>query len=514
MLLTPPKMPFEFTVFDRDANAPGGARPPTEQQQHQLAAPQLSPHLQDAADVVAPEKSPDWVSRYLAAHWPDLQFMTGECVHCVAVHITLATALHKQGVVLPHPSVGFSYYTTTGDASFSIGSWLSAALPRWQSIGNCTNALYSQEWVISHWQGGGDYPAEFLPQPPAYADAPKCKIVRWSQVCWTNPDINQLKLLLNAGYSIGFQIGNHEITIDMYDGWWFFGFDSEMVVDQTGKGIGVRAFGTDLVQRGFGFCIVEEVDVTGGAGLGTFIIPSDMNFGDVPINTTVRRTGTLRNETGGVVSFATSINHPAFVGGVSGITASNSPIPIDIDFTPTVAGAISGVVTVTSNAPGSPQHFGLVGVGIAPSQPPPGQQMAIDDCKAKSTLVKTDSDGLVVNQVTQAILDKGRVDAAAALGAWNALVVDAGGGPPSNVTYLTVGTSLTDRRGLVWAFGAYVSPRYGYTLLCNDRGLASSPEVALVAGEIKMRIEANKPAWQMFVGNDAYDNRWVPTTAP
>src|SRR5262245_51163011 len=48
------------------------------------------------------------------------------------------------------------------------------------------------------------------------------------------------------------------------------------------------------------------------------------------------------------------------------VLAAGAKCNINVSFTPTLVGTETGTITITDNAPGSPQMFSLTGTGIAP----------------------------------------------------------------------------------------------------------------------------------------------------
>jgi hypothetical protein len=97
--------------------------------------------------------------------------------------------------------------------------------------------------------------------------------------------------------------------------------------------------------------------------------PSALNFGNVNVGSVGTQTVKLSNNG----TAAASISQAAISG--SGYTVSGLTLPMSlavgasssfaVQFTPTVAGTVSGGVTVTSNTPNSPTLVGLSGTGAA-----------------------------------------------------------------------------------------------------------------------------------------------------
>ena len=115
------------------------------------------------------------------------------------------------------------------------------------------------------------------------------------------------------------------------------------------------------------------------SGIGTTAVtmaPASLSFGSVPVgNTSSPKTVTLTNNQSTTLtfSFAASGNYTAVGSGATPCTtslAAKAKCTMSVSFKPTAAGAISGALTVTHNAPFSPQEVGLSGTGTGGSTPP------------------------------------------------------------------------------------------------------------------------------------------------
>lgn len=100
------------------------------------------------------------------------------------------------------------------------------------------------------------------------------------------------------------------------------------------------------------------------------IQPNNVNFGDVPLNTTATQSITLANAGNAPLQLS---NPVVTAGGNQGFSVTapprltlgpNETTTFQVSFTPTVAGAANGLVTVSSNVPA--QTITLLGNGVAP----------------------------------------------------------------------------------------------------------------------------------------------------
>jgi hypothetical protein len=115
----------------------------------------------------------------------------------------------------------------------------------------------------------------------------------------------------------------------------------------------------------------QSVTLTGtGATPNLIFAPTNLSFGNQALNTTSAvKTVKLTNGTGAKLTISKIAASAGFAqtnscgtGGGAGGTCV-----IAVTFTPTTIGTISGTVTITDNATGSPQTIPLTGVGIAAS---------------------------------------------------------------------------------------------------------------------------------------------------
>jgi hypothetical protein len=215
----------------------------------------------------------DWIARYQAAYRNENQGPTGICDHTSANIAMQAVALNIQGSASPLLSAGFGYLVDTGDTTFTVGSWASKAARSRETTGVCTDALYSQDDLLAHWQNGFPYPAQYLPQPACYADAPNHKLTQWSYLAIGSqfgnaPNMATIRQLLLAGYPITFAMGRHAACLMQVDadGYWHYGFDSLLAgVNVYGLGVGVRPWSaTAIYEQGWDFCAYQAVSNAGG----------------------------------------------------------------------------------------------------------------------------------------------------------------------------------------------------------------------------------------------------------
>src|SRR5436309_4701380 len=97
--------------------------------------------------------------------------------------------------------------------------------------------------------------------------------------------------------------------------------------------------------------------------------PTSINFGNDVVGTNLSRALIIRN-TGTAALTITQVNPTVSVFSVSGFSlplnvAAGQQTTITVAFRPTTAGAVSGNLSMVSNAPGSPTSIGLSGTGVA-----------------------------------------------------------------------------------------------------------------------------------------------------
>jgi hypothetical protein len=120
----------------------------------------------------------------------------------------------------------------------------------------------------------------------------------------------------------------------------------------------------------------QVIALTGNGVTALTMAPPTLSFGSVPVgNTSPPKTITLTNNqtTALTFSFTATGNYAAAGSGATPCAtslAAKAKCTMSVTFKPTTAGAISGAVTVTHNAPFSPQEVGLSGTGTGGSTPP------------------------------------------------------------------------------------------------------------------------------------------------
>src|SRR5881396_183564 len=97
--------------------------------------------------------------------------------------------------------------------------------------------------------------------------------------------------------------------------------------------------------------------------------PTSINFGNDVVGTNLSQALIIRN-TGTAALTITQVNPTVSVLSVSGFSlplnvAAGQQTTITVAFRPTTAGAVSGNLSMVSNAPGSPTSIGLSGTGVA-----------------------------------------------------------------------------------------------------------------------------------------------------
>ena len=121
---------------------------------------------------------------------------------------------------------------------------------------------------------------------------------------------------------------------------------------------------------------LQVVRLSGTGVTPVTLSPTTLSFGTVPVGTksASKRVTITNNQSAGVTfTFSASGNYSAVAGGTTpcGTTlAAHSNCTLAVTFQPTVNGSISGALTVTHNAPFSPQDVGLSGSGSGGSSAP------------------------------------------------------------------------------------------------------------------------------------------------
>lgn len=109
--------------------------------------------------------------------------------------------------------------------------------------------------------------------------------------------------------------------------------------------------------------------VGSGTQPGLTMSPASINFGSVTVGQTSTQSVKLTNS--GNVNLTINVAQVSGSGfGVSGITTpvtlgAGQSASFNVQFTPTVAGGVTGSIAFTDNAPGSPQALALSGSGVA-----------------------------------------------------------------------------------------------------------------------------------------------------
>ena len=155
----------------------------------------------------------------------------------------------------------------------------------------------------------------------------------------------------------------------------------------------------------------QSVTLTGTGATTTLVFaPTNLNFGTEALNTTsALKTVKLTNNTGAKLTISkiavsagySQTNSCGTGGGVGGTCI------IAVTFTPTTIGMVSGTLTITDNATGSPQTIPLTGVGIAASVSfAPGSltfaDQVVNTSSAAGVVVLTNTGGapLAINSIT------------------------------------------------------------------------------------------------------------------
>ncbi len=151
------------------------------------------------------------------------------------------------------------------------------------------------------------------------------------------------------------------------------------------------------------------------SGTGTVavlsIAPTPADFGSVPAGTSSTLTLTVTNTgTAPLVVSLVSVSGTGFAqtnNCVSAAVAPGTTCQVSLTFSPTVAGAHSGTLTVTSNASGSPHRVSLSGTGTAPaallsaiSLSFGNQEVGTQSAAQSVTISNTGNANLVISSIT------------------------------------------------------------------------------------------------------------------
>jgi hypothetical protein len=154
------------------------------------------------------------------------------------------------------------------------------------------------------------------------------------------------------------------------------GFSCAIAVTFSPSGTGARSATLNVADSAAGSPQTAALSGTGlpGSVPAVTLTPPSLTFSNVPVNTTsAPQTSTLKN-TGAA---ALTITNIAVTGGISGDFAQTNNCPasvavggtctINVTFTPSSVIDQTAAVTITDNAPTSPQSLNLAGNGTAPA---------------------------------------------------------------------------------------------------------------------------------------------------
>jgi Abnormal spindle-like microcephaly-assoc'd, ASPM-SPD-2-Hydin/HYDIN/CFA65/VesB-like, Ig-like domain/IPT/TIG domain/Cep192 domain 4 len=138
---------------------------------------------------------------------------------------------------------------------------------------------------------------------------------------------------------------------------------------QTGPASGTLGIADDAPGGG------QSVPLSGtGTEPAISITPNPVAFGDVPTGAVGKQTVTIQNTgTADLTLTSFGVTGPFAINAAGNACTFNSPIPptgtctTEVDFSPTTLGPASGVLSVSDDAPGSPQTVPLAGNGVAPA---------------------------------------------------------------------------------------------------------------------------------------------------
>ncbi len=154
------------------------------------------------------------------------------------------------------------------------------------------------------------------------------------------------------------------------------------------------------------------------------LVPTSLTFGPQTINTTSPpQTVTLTNTGGAPLTLSSigitgaDVNDFAVEKNTCGATlAPDAYCQVSVTFTPLAAGSLSAAVSITDNAPGSPQTVGLAGTGTAAvatlsplNLPFPGQYVKHSGSTQTVTLTNTGTATLAITNVAVSPADFGMV---------------------------------------------------------------------------------------------------------
>ncbi len=194
------------------------------------------------------------IAAYRAHYVPQDQGPTSACVWCDWTAAAMGWSLFVANNPLPQLSWPFCYVSCVGEATFHYGFDPLSAGARLQTRGFCADALYSQDFVLSHWQNGAPYPAEYLPSPAAYADASSRLLLNFGAVRMsaTTPgaaDWDEMIQLMRDGYPLVYGNYGHSmciLPIKPKDDFWFYALNSNIGnADPNGLGPGIQYLARD-----------------------------------------------------------------------------------------------------------------------------------------------------------------------------------------------------------------------------------------------------------------------------
>jgi ASPM-SPD-2-Hydin domain-containing protein/centrosomal CEP192-like protein len=137
----------------------------------------------------------------------------------------------------------------------------------------------------------------------------------------------------------------------------------------TGKPTGTVSLTTDLSSASNMTFSVSGNAVSAGQ---LAVNPANMNFGNVPVGSSLQLSATLTNNGGTSVSISqAAVNGAGFTRGNLSLpvnVAAAQSVVISVTFTPSTSGASSGTLTVTSNSTNPTLTVNLSGSGSSPGQ--------------------------------------------------------------------------------------------------------------------------------------------------
>lgn len=243
----------------------GGCRPATEEELAKI--PVFEHPVFTAADAPIAPESADFRDEYNAKFEDYDQGGSGICTGEARAGAKGWCGYKVMGGPPLKYSGWFGYFAHTRDRTFRNGDSVGQSIASDAVDGCCLDEFFPEAQCLANFHGGNEYTDDQLPQLAAYADAAKRKTLRFSRILsdFTEASVNQAKLLIAAGFPVGFGVGNHAMFFFAYKQTVFYAKDSERPNMDLGYGRGIRAFLQDAVQFSvFDKCVLQATQIDGG----------------------------------------------------------------------------------------------------------------------------------------------------------------------------------------------------------------------------------------------------------